>query len=57
MDYLEPGKIKGLRLKAKQLVTNPDDEAHRVGVLSEIDLLIETSEANRRASNPSNSNS
>lgn len=53
MDYLEPGKIRQLRIQARQLNQNADEEPVRVGVLQEIDSLIELSEQNRR-SLPSN---
>lgn len=56
MDYLEPGKIRQLRYKVKNLSLNPDEDSARLPVLQEIDSLIELSEANRR-SLPANNNS
>ena len=53
MDYLEPGKIRQLRIQSRQLSQNADEEPVRVSVLQEIDSLIELSEQNRR-SLPSN---
>ena len=53
MDYLEPGKIRQLKVQAKQLNTNSDEESVRLSVLQEIDSLIELSEQNRRQMNNS----
>ena len=54
MDYLEPGKIRQLRVSSKQLNTSADEEPVRLSVLQEIDNLIELSELNRRTvHNPS----
>jgi hypothetical protein len=44
MDYLDPGKIRQLRIQARQLNQNADDETVRLAVLQEIDSLIELSE-------------
>jgi len=52
MDYIEPGKIKQLKINVKHLITNSDDESIRNNVLQEINLLIEVSEQNRRYLHP-----
>lgn len=58
MDYLEAGKIRTLKSHAKHLMFNSEDGATCQNVLSEINVLIEISEANRKAIAPnSNSNS
>ena len=57
MDYIEAGKIRQLRLNSKQLINNHEEEPVRLGVLQEIENLIETSEANRRSSMPQGGNS
>ena len=44
MDYIEPGKIRQLRIQAKQLNQSADEESVRLSVLQEIDTLIELSE-------------
>lgn len=49
MDYLEAGKIRQLRIQSKQLVSSSEEESVRTATLNEIESLIETSEANRRA--------
>ena len=56
MDYLEPGKIRQLRIESKRLNQSADEEQVRLGVLQEIAILIELSEQNRRtAFDPSKS--
>ena len=37
MDYLEPGKIRQLRIQSKQLSSQSDEEPVRSSVLQEID--------------------
>jgi hypothetical protein len=48
MDYLEPGSLRELKSRAKKFLSLPDDEEARVQVAEEIEVLIETSEQNRR---------
>lgn len=55
MDYLEAGKIRQLRTFAKHLIFNSEEGSTCQNVLSEINVLIEISEANRRALAPNSS--
>lgn len=48
MDYLDAGSLKELRGRARRFLQSPDDEELQLPVIEEIEILIETSEQNRK---------